>query len=120
MPCSTYARQTGAVPSGRSVSERPAASVKVNISLRTMSVDSRQVDASDAALEEDVTGEQRAGDRVGDVAGAVSRRESHVDLETGELEVLIAGDGVLGLIALERAEPGRHPAHHVGQHGALD
>ena len=38
MPCSTYARQTPAVPSGRSVSERPALSSKVNISLRTMSV----------------------------------------------------------------------------------
>ena len=40
MPCSTNARHTGAVPSGRSVSERPPASSKVNISLRTMSVDS--------------------------------------------------------------------------------
>ena len=39
MPCSTYARQTPAVPSGRSVSERPALSSKVNISLRTMSVE---------------------------------------------------------------------------------
>ena len=43
MPCSRYARQTGAVPSGRSVSERPPWSVNVYISLRTMSVASPTV-----------------------------------------------------------------------------
>jgi hypothetical protein len=32
------ARHTGAVPSGRNVSDRPPASVNVNISLLTMSV----------------------------------------------------------------------------------
>ena len=37
MPCSTYARAIGAVPSGRSVSERPAWSVNVYISFWTMS-----------------------------------------------------------------------------------
>ena len=42
MPCSRYARQTGAVPSGRSVSERPPASSKVYISFWTMSVDRRR------------------------------------------------------------------------------
>ena len=40
MPCSTYARQIGAVPSGRSVTERPPPSSKVYISFWTMSVDS--------------------------------------------------------------------------------
>ena len=40
MPCSMYARQIPAVASGRSVSERPALSSKVNISFWTMSVDS--------------------------------------------------------------------------------
>ncbi len=40
MPCSTYARQIGAVPSGRSVNERPPMSSKLNISFWTMSVDS--------------------------------------------------------------------------------
>ena len=38
MPCSTYARQTGAVPSGRRVIDRPPPSSNVYISLRTMSV----------------------------------------------------------------------------------
>src|SRR5947199_4251645 len=38
MPCSRYARQTGAVPSGRNVSERPPLSSKVYISFWTMSV----------------------------------------------------------------------------------
>ncbi len=33
-----YARQTGAVPSGRSVNDRPPPSSKLYISLRTMSV----------------------------------------------------------------------------------
>ena len=36
-PCSTYARQIGAVPSGRSVSERSERSVKVYISFCTTS-----------------------------------------------------------------------------------
>ena len=40
MPCSTYARQIGAVPSGRSVNDRPPMSSNVNISFWTMSVDS--------------------------------------------------------------------------------
>ena len=40
MPCSRYARATGAVPSGRSVCDRPPASSKVYISFWTMSVDS--------------------------------------------------------------------------------
>ncbi len=100
-----------------------------------------QVDAADGALEEDVAGEQRdlAGDRaaraglggargvrargrdrVGDVTGAVAGREEHVDVEAGERQTLAAGDGVLGLVALERAEAGRHEAHHVGEQRALD
>src|SRR5215212_440553 len=40
MPCSMYARQTGAVPSGRRVIERPPLSSKVYISFCTTSVDS--------------------------------------------------------------------------------
>ena len=40
MPCSRYARQTGAVPSGRSVSEPPPPSSNVYISFCTTSVDS--------------------------------------------------------------------------------
>jgi hypothetical protein len=38
IPCSTYARQIGAVPSGRSVSERPPRSSNVYISFWTMSL----------------------------------------------------------------------------------
>ncbi len=38
MPCSTKARTTPAVPSGRSVMDRPPRSSNVYISLRTMSV----------------------------------------------------------------------------------
>jgi hypothetical protein len=37
MPCSTYARQIGAVPSGRRVSDRSERSVKVYISFCTTS-----------------------------------------------------------------------------------
>jgi hypothetical protein len=41
--CARYARTTGAVPSGRSVSERPPRSTKVYISLDTTSLDSPEV-----------------------------------------------------------------------------
>ena len=44
----------------------------------------------------------------------------HLDVQAGELQVLAAGEDVLGLVALERPEPGRHPAHDVGQHRPLD
>ncbi len=54
------------------------------------------------------------------MAGAVSGREDHVELQAGETEALAAADGVLGLVALERPEPGRHPAHDVGQQRPLD
>ena len=33
---------------------------------------------------------------------------------------LAAADGVLGLVVLEGPEAGWHPAHHVGEQGALD
>ena len=74
----------------------------------------RQVGATDRSLEEDVAGEDRvlAADRVGDVAGAVARGEDDVDLEAGKLELLAAGDGLVGVVALERAEArarGRRP-----------
>ena len=65
-----------------------------------------QVDAADRALEEDVAGEERvlAADRVGDVAGAVARGEDDVELEPGQLQGLAAGDGLVGVVALERPE----------------
>ena len=50
----------------------------------------------------------------------MARREQDLDVESGELQALPAGEGVIGLVALERAEPGRHPAHHVGEHRTLD
>ena len=49
------------------------------------------------------------GDRVADMPGRVARREDHVDLEAGELELLAAGDEVVGLVGLERPEAG--PRH---------
>jgi len=33
--------------------------------------------------------------------------EDHVDLEPGEVEGLAAGDGLVGVVALERPEPGQ-------------
>ena len=47
-------------------------------------------------------------------------REEHLDVDAGERELLTAGEGDVGLVALERAEPGRHPAHDVGEHRTLD
>jgi hypothetical protein len=46
MPCSMYARQIGAVPSGRSVSERPLRSSNVYISFWTMSEPAPEVRAN--------------------------------------------------------------------------
>ena len=77
----------------------------------------------DRPLEEDVAAEQGTlvGDRVGDVPGAVAGREDHVDLEAGELELLAAGDGLVGVVALERAEAGPgHEGHDVGEHRHLE
>ena len=48
MPCSTYARQIGAVPSGRSVSDRSERSVKVYISFCTTSEPAPDVRAKSA------------------------------------------------------------------------
>ena len=48
MPCSTYARQIGAVPSGRSVSERSERSAKVYISFCTTSEPAPEVRAKSA------------------------------------------------------------------------
>ena len=39
------------------------------------------------------------------MAGAVPGREQDVDLEAGELEPLAAGKGLVGVVALVRAEP---------------
>ena len=86
-------------------------------------VAARQVGAPDRALEEHVAGEQArlVGDRVGDVAGAVAGDEVHVDVEAGEREPLAALDGLVGVVALERAEPGPGDvAHDVGEHRNLD
>ena len=47
-------------------------------------------------------------------------REEDLDVKPGEAQPLAAGEGVLGLVALKRPEPGRHPAHHVGEHRTLD
>ena len=44
----------------------------------------------------------------------------HLDVHAGEAQALAAGEQVVGLVALERAEAGRHPAHHVGEQRALD
>ena len=68
-----------------------------------------QVDPPDRALEQHVAREDRllGGDRVGQVPGAVSGREQHVDLEPGELEPLAAAQRVVGLVALVRAEARR-------------
>ena len=65
-----------------------------------------QVDAAHRALEEHVAGEHGllVGDRERHVAGAVTGREHHVDVEPGQLQLLAAGQGVLGLPVLERAE----------------
>src|SRR4051794_31110351 len=67
-------------------------------------VATRQIRATDGALEEDVAGEQRplVRDRVGDVTRAVPWREHDVDLESGKGQVLAAGDGHIGVVALER------------------
>ena len=48
IPCSTYARQIGAVPSGRSVSERSDRSVKLYISFCTTSEPAPEVRAKSA------------------------------------------------------------------------
>ncbi len=86
-------------------------------------VAARQVGAADRALKEHVAAEQRVlgGDRVGDVARGVAGREDDVDLEAGESKLLAAGDQVVGLVALERAEARpRHVVHDVGEHLALE
>src|SRR5262249_36367952 len=53
------------------------------------------------------------GDRVGQVTGAVTRRGDHLDLQTRETQPLAAGEGVVGLVALERPESGWNPTHDV-------
>ena len=82
-----------------------------------------QVDAADRSLEEDIAGEDRllAADRVGDVPGAVAGGEDDVELESGQLQHLAAGHGLVGLVALVWAEtlPGDE-SHDVGEHGDLD
>jgi hypothetical protein len=82
-----------------------------------------QVDAADRALEEHVAGEDRvlAPDRVGDVAGAVSRREDDVELQPGQLQGLAAGHGLVGVVALVGAEPGPgDEGHDVGEDRHLE
>jgi hypothetical protein len=86
-------------------------------------VAAREVRAADGAGEQHVAGEdgELGWDRVGDVARRMPGREQHVDLHPGELQPLAAGDRVVGVVGLERAEPGpRHVAHDVGEHGHLE
>ena len=86
-------------------------------------VAARQVGAADRALEQHVAGEDRVlgRDRVRHVAGRVPGREQDVDLQPGELEPLAAGDRVVGVVGLERAEARpRHVAHDVGQDRDLE
>ena len=54
------------------------------------------------------------------MAGAVAGRREDVDLEARKRKLLPSRQRVVGLVALERSEPGRHPAHDVGEHAALD
>ena len=53
------------------------------------------------------------------MAGAVAGREDDVDVEAGELQLLAALDGLVGVVGLERAEARpRDVAHDVGEHAA--
>ena len=82
-----------------------------------------QVGAADRPLEDHVAREHRllVGDRVGDVPGAVAGDEVDVDLQARERQVLAAGDRLVGVVALERAEAGPGDVgHDVGQDGDLD
>jgi hypothetical protein len=54
------------------------------------------------------------------VAGAVAGGVQDVDLESRQLEPLAAGERVVGVVALERTEPGRNPGHDVGEHRHLE
>ena len=83
----------------------------------------RQIDAADRALEEDIAADQRrlVGDRVGQVADAVAGGEEHIDVEAGDLEVLAAGQRLVGVVALVGADAGdRGPGHDVGEHRHLE
>src|SRR3954469_15209290 len=82
-----------------------------------------QVDAADRALEQHVAGEDclLGRDRERDVAWTVAGREDHIDLHAGELQLLAAAKRVLGVPALERAEPRPwHVGVDVGQDHLLD
>src|SRR4029079_13241593 len=70
-----------------------------------------QVGAADAALEEDVAGEDRVAGRVRDVVGTVAGRGDDVEGEAGELERVAAVNLMLRRVRLERPEAG--PAHVV-------
>src|SRR5580700_11274607 len=51
-----------------------------------------EVDAADRSLEQDVAREERrlVADRVGDMAGTVTRSEDHLEVDAGDLERLTA------------------------------
>ncbi len=51
----------------------------------------------------------------------MARREQHVDVESGDAQMLAARERVIGLVALVGAEALEgHEAHDVGQDGAFD
>jgi hypothetical protein len=82
-----------------------------------------EIGPADRPAEQHVAAEQGlvGRDGVGHVAGTVAGGEDDVELEAGELEPLAAGDGVLGLVALERAEAGPGDvAVDVGEDVALE
>jgi hypothetical protein len=54
------------------------------------------------------------------VARAVARREYHLDVKARKAQRLAARHRGLCLVALERAEPRRNPAHDVREHPPLD
>src|SRR5947209_10907174 len=73
----------------------------------------RQVDPADRTLEQDVPGEQRMLGRRGirQVTRAVAWSEQDLELDPGQRQGLAAGQQVIGLVALERAEA--RPWHEV-------
>jgi hypothetical protein len=86
-------------------------------------VPAREVHAADRALKEDVAGEQRAVvlERIGDVAGAVTRHERDLELEAREVQRLTAADGLVCVVVLEGTKARQaHVAVDVGEDVGLE